>query len=65
METAVSVQQSIQPGKYLVSRDCQNDYRHLSINPAFRKFLRFSLDGTLFQFLSMVFGRNLVPHATL
>ena len=47
METAASIQRAIPPGAWAVSIDFMNTYLHIPIHPASRKYLRFSLEGTI------------------
>ena len=50
METAASIQRAVPPGAWAVSIDFMDAYLHIPIHPASRKYLRFSLEGTIYQF---------------
>ena len=47
METAASIRRAIPPGAWAVSIDLMDAYLHIPIHPASRKYLRFSLEGTV------------------
>ena len=47
METAASIRRAIPPGAWAVSIDFMDAYLHIPIHPASRKYLRFSLEGTI------------------
>ena len=61
METAASVRKAIEPGSWEVSIDLKDAYLHIPIHKAFRKFLRFTVDGEVFQFKSLPFGISTAP----
>ena len=56
METAASIWRAIPPGACAVSIDFMDAYLHIPIHPASRKYLRFSLEGTIYQFRALPFG---------
>ena len=55
METAASIRRAIPPGAWAVSIDFMDAYLHIPIHPASRKYLRFSLEGTIYQFRVLPF----------
>ena len=55
METAASIRRAIPPGAWAVSIDLMDAYLHIPIHPASRKYLRFSLEGTIYQFRALPF----------
>lgn len=61
METAASIRKSIPPGSWAVSIDLSDAYLHIPIHHASRKYLRFSLEGTVFQFRALPFGISTAP----
>ena len=61
METAASIRRAIPPGAWAVSIDLMDAYLHIPIHPASRKYLRFSLEGTIYQFRALPFGISTAP----
>ncbi|MCG7867312.1 MAG: reverse transcriptase-like protein [Candidatus Thiodiazotropha taylori] len=61
METSSSIRKAIPPGAWAVSIDLQDAYLHIPIHRASRKYLRFTLDGTVYQFRSLPFGISTAP----
>ena len=55
METAASIRRAIPPGAWAVSIDFMDAYLHIPIHPASRKYLRFSLESTIYQFRALPF----------
>ena len=53
METAASIRRAIPPGAWAVSIDFMDAYLH--IHPASCKYLRFSLESTIYQFRALPF----------
>ena len=56
LETAASIRRAIPPGAWAVSIVFMDAYLHIPIHPASRKYLRFSLEGTIYQFRALPFG---------
>ena len=56
METTALIRRSIPPGTWAVSIDLMDTYLHIPIHPASRKFLRLSLEGTVYQFRALSFA---------
>ena len=61
METAASIRRAIPPGAWAVSIDLMDAYLHIPIHPASSKYLRFSLEGTIYQFQALPFGISTAP----
>ena len=61
METADSIRRSIQPGEWVTSIDISDAYYHIPVAPAIRKYFRFVIEGTVYQFRSLPFGLNTAP----
>ena len=61
MGTAASIRRAISPGAWAVSIDLMGAYLHIPIHPASRKYLRFSLEGTIYQFRALPFGISTAP----
>ena len=62
METSQSVLQSLRQGDWLVSLDLQDAYLQVPVHPASRRFLRFCVGESVFQFRSLCFGLSTDPH---
>ena len=61
METTASIRRAIPPGAWAVSIDLMDAYLHIPIHPASRKYLRFSLEGAIYQFRALPFGILTAP----
>ena len=61
METPYSVRDSIRPGDWATSLDLKDAYFHVLVHPRFRKWLRFTWAGRVFQFRVLPFGLSLSP----
>ena len=61
METVQSIRQSLQPGEWCTQIDIQDAYLHIPVQQKFRKYLRFSVGGTVYQFKTLPFGLNVAP----
>ena len=61
METPSSVRDSIRTGDWAASLDLKDAYFHVLIHPRFRKWLRFTWEGKVFQFRVLPFGLSLSP----
>lgn len=62
MATLKMVAGSLCHNDFVVSLDLSDAYFHLSIDRHFRRFLRFKLDGSVYQFKPMPFGLCSAPH---
>ena len=56
METVASVLLSVREGDFLASLDLKDAYFQISIHPSLRKLLRFTSEGTVYQFRALCFG---------
>ena len=56
METVASVLLSVREGDFLASLDLKDAYFQIPIHPSSRKLLRFTSEGTAYQFQALCFG---------
>ena len=56
METVASVLLSVREGNFLASLDLKDTYFQIPIHPSSRKLLRFTSEGTIYQFRALCFG---------
>ena len=61
METVASVLLSVREGDFLASLDLKDEYFQIPIHPSSRKLLRFTSEGTVYQFRAPCFGLSTVP----
>ena len=61
METAASVLLSVREGDFLASLDLKDAYFQTPIHPSSRKLLRFTSEGTVYQFRALCFGLLTAP----
>ena len=61
MENLRSIKKAIKKDDYLVSIDLQDTYMHIPIHPAYRKYLRFKIQGKVYQFKVLPFGLASAP----
>ena len=61
METVASVLLSVREGDFLASLDLKDAYYQIPIHPSSRKLLRFSSEGTIYQFSALCFGLSTAP----
>ena len=61
METPESIRVSLQQGEWLTSIDLSDAYLHVPVARSCRKFLRFQVDGQVYQFRAMPFGLATAP----
>ena len=59
METVASVLLSVRVGDFLASLDLKDAYFQIPIHPSSRKLLRFTLEGTVYQFRALCFGLSI------
>ncbi|MGL5566210.1 MAG: reverse transcriptase domain-containing protein [Plesiomonas sp.] len=52
---------SLHPREWFTSVDLTDAYFHVTIHPGHRKFLRFSFEGTAYEFRVLPFGLSLAP----
>ena len=61
METPQSVLRSIRPGDWMISLDLQDAYLQVPVHHDSRRFLRFVVEGTTYQFRVLCFGLTTAP----
>ena len=61
METVASVLLSVREGNFLASLDLKNAYFQIPIHRSSRKLLRFTSEGTVYQFRALCFGLSTAP----
>ena len=61
METVASVLLSVREGDFLASLDLKDAYFQIPIHRSSRKLLRFTSDGTVYQFQAQCFGLSTAP----
>ena len=61
METVASVLLSVREGDFLAFLDLKDTYFQIPIHPSSRKLLRFTSEGTVYQFRALCFGLSSAP----
>ena len=61
METVASVLLSVREGDFLASLDLKDAYFQIPIHPSSWKLLRFTSEGTVYQFRALCFGLSTAP----
>ena len=61
METLQSVLLSIRPGDWMASIDLREAYLQVPVHPESRPFLRFVINGQVYQFKALCFGLSTAP----
>ena len=61
METTQTVLQSLRVGDWMVSLDLQDTYLQVLVHPSSRHFLRFYVEGSVYQFRTLCFGLSTAP----
>ena len=61
METVTSVLLSVREGDFLASLDLKDPYFQIPIHRSSRKLLRFTSEGTVYQFRALYFGLSTAP----
>ena len=61
METVQSIRAALQPGEWCAQLDIRDAYLHVPVRERFRKYLRFSVGDTAYQFKALPFGLNVAP----
>lgn len=61
METAESIRHSVLPGEWVTSVDIQDAYLHIPVAPSVRRYFRFVVQGTVYQFRVLPFGLSTAP----
>ncbi len=50
METPASIRAALQPGEHVIQLDLKDAYFHIPIRKAYRKYMRFSVGSTVYQY---------------
>lgn len=61
MKTLRSVIQSLNAGDWAFSKDLSDAYMQVLIHSGSRKFLRFAIEGTVYQYRGLPFGISVAP----
>ena len=61
METTQTVLQSLWVGDWLVSLDLQDAYLQVPVHPSSRRYLRFCMGESVYQFRALCFGLSTAP----
>ena len=61
METPASIRAALQPGEHVIQLDLKDAYFHIPIRKAYRKYMRFSVGSTVYQYKALPFGLNIAP----
>ena len=61
IETQRKVKDDVQPNEWTFSLDLTDAYLHIPIHHRFRKYLRFTLRGRVYQFKALPFGLSTSP----
>ena len=61
METPVSIRQALQVGEYTLQLDLKDAYFHIPIKKAYRKYMRFTANGIVYQYKALPFGLSIAP----
>ena len=61
METVASVLLSVREGDFLASLDLKDAYFQIPIHRSSRKLLRFTSEGTVYQFRALCYGLSIAP----
>ena len=61
METTQTVLQSLREGDWLVSLDLQDAYLQVPVHPSSRRYLRFCMGESVYQFRALCFGLSTAP----
>ena len=61
MDTIPIVVASLQKGEWVTSIDLRDAYFHVTVHPDHRKFLRFVVEGNVYQFRVLPFGLSTAP----
>lgn len=61
MLTTRRLLECVRVGDWMTSIDLADTYFHIMIRPSHRKYLRFELEGQVFQYTRLPFGYSLAP----
>ncbi|KAL0199690.1 hypothetical protein M9458_002877, partial [Cirrhinus mrigala] len=63
MLTVGALTRSVRRGDWFATVDLKDAYFHISVYPAHRKYLRFSFQNEVYEFVTLPFGLSLAPRA--
>ena len=61
METPETIRTSLQQGEWVISIDFKDAHFHIPIQGQSRKYLRFHVQGQIYQFKALPFGLSTAP----
>ena len=61
MDTLAKVLNLVQPGDWAFTLDLSDAYLHIPVHVQYRKYLRFCIQGTVYQFVALCFGPTCAP----
>ena len=61
METPASIRRALQPGEHTLQLDLKDAYFHIPIKKAYRKYMRFVVNGVVYQYKALPFGLSIAP----
>ena len=61
METPASIRQALQIGEHTLQLDLKDAYFHIPIRKAYRKYMRFTANGIVYQYKALPFGLSIAP----
>ena len=61
METPASIRQALQVGEHTLQLDLKDAYFHIPIKRAYRKYMRFTANGVVYQYKALPFGLSIAP----
>ena len=61
METPASIRHALQVGEMTLQLDLKDAYFHVPIRKAYRKYMRFTANGIVYQYRALPFGLSIAP----
>ena len=61
METPRTIREALHQGDHIIQVDLKDAYDHLAVRKKYRKYLRFAVNGTVYQWRACPFGLNIAP----
>ena len=62
MESALTIQRALRKDKWIISIDVKDAYFHIQVHKAFRHYLLFAYQNTVYQFRVLPFGVATAPY---
>ena len=62
MDTPTKVLNLVKPNDWAISLDLKDAYLHIPIHKSHRKYLRYCIQGKVYQFVALCFGPTKSPH---